>query len=128
MPLNGLGVRYQLDDPMLGELGFNEVDNLARRHRIQLDAAISQERNFVFSRTMSAQRYCTLVPVSLHHDRLRLQAHCLHIVEPQADVDERHDALKLISSVAGPQGAEDAEAADIKVMHRKDPSDISGLT
>src|SRR6516164_11454403 len=74
-------------DAVVGELSLDEVDKLAGCHCVQLDPSVPQESDFVFARTMTAKRGCTLFPVARNFHRLRLKTHYQDVVEPEADVD-----------------------------------------
>jgi hypothetical protein len=81
MLLDDVGFGYDLLDPGLAQLTIEEIDELARCHRVQLDPAgllaiiAQQERNLLLAGTVVAQRLRSRFEATLDRHRLRLQIH-----------------------------------------------------
>src|SRR5712691_4594910 len=81
--------RHDLFDAVLSELQLDEVDELARGHRVQLDAgacpfiadAAAYEPDLFPAGTVAAKCLGPCIAVIDHH-RLGLKPHCLHVDEP----------------------------------------------
>jgi hypothetical protein len=79
-----IGLRNHLPDPVLGELAFNEADQLVRGQRIEFDAAVKQEFQL-------AERYDLALGAEVEQPRGRKR------LAPQG----RLDVHRMCSSFAG---------------------------
>jgi hypothetical protein len=60
--LEHLLIGDHLADPVLGELGLEVVDKLARRHRVQFDPLVAQERKGGFNKRLPARVLFKFLP------------------------------------------------------------------
>lgn len=98
------------------ELAFEELDELGRRHRVQLDAPGPQELNLPFEGAVIDQRIDPGLEVL---DRRRLGRETLDVLQPQAEVDDRDIVLELVAAAILAQRSEDREARDVEVTREE---------
>ena len=120
MLLQEVGGGDQLGDAVDSELPGDEVDQLARRHRIEFDPLMLQERDLGVRGTMPPQCGRTLAPVARHCLRLGLESHRLGIGEPQAEIDQVDFILEPIAPAVGAERAENREPRHIEIMQHKE--------